>query len=515
MNPPAQKGETNVQSLTQRTFSALFWTFSGTGFLAVVEAGVLIAMARILTPWDFGVVSAATVLIKFCEIVNQAGISQAIVQRPHLDTRHLQTGFTLCCLTGLAVTGIVAGLAQVIADFFRTEELAAILPVMALGFLIQGPSLVAEGLLQREIRFRSLATIDVLGYGIGYGLVGLTLALMNYGVWALVMGHVSQTTVRTILLLIARPHPMRPRLERRSLNELLYFGSGLTIARICNTMAGQGGPLVVGRCLGAEALGIYGRAYQLMAMPANLFGLALDKVIFPVMAKLQHDRERLTTAYRRGVAVIALVILPASAVMYVLAPEIITVLFGSKWLEVVVPFKILTLAILFRTSYKMSDSLARATGAVYRRAWRQGVYAAAILAGAWAGQFWGLEGVSLGILSAIVVNFVLMAHLSMQLTSITWKDFLASHLPALLSTVMVWAVTTASAMVLRQMAMPPIVVLLVSTSLVVLIILFTIYLMPQFILGNEGTEMLRSLYTHLPEQVKLRAMKITPSYIHS
>jgi O-antigen/teichoic acid export membrane protein len=515
MIPPANKVETKAQTLTQRTFSAFFWTLSGTGFLAVVEAVVLIVLARILTPRDFGVVSAATVFIKLCELVNQAGISQAIVQRPNLETRHLETGFTLCCLTGLVVTGVVAGLSQVIAGFFRTEELAAILPIMALGFLIQGPSLVAEGLLQREIRFRSLAAIDALSSGIGYGLLGVILALKDYGVWSLVMGYVGRTTVRTILLLIARPHSMRPRLDRRSLNELLYFGSGFTIARICNTIAGQGGPLVVGRCLGAEALGIYSRAYQLMAMPANLFGLALDKVSFPVMAIVQHDRERLTTAYRTGVAVVALVILPVSAMMYVLAPEIITVLFGSKWLEVVIPFKILSLAILFRTSCKMSDSLTRATGAVYRRAWRQGVYAAAILAGAWAGQFWGLEGVSVGILSAITVNFLLMAHLSMQITSITCKDFLASHLPALLSAAMAWTATTGSAMILRGMAMPPIVVLLVSISLVVLIMLVTIYFIPQFILGNDAKVMLRSLYRHLPDKIKLRTMKITPSYIHS
>jgi PST family polysaccharide transporter len=91
---------------------------------------------------------------------------------------------------------------------------------------------------------------------------------------------------------------------------------------------------------------------------------------------------------------------------------------------------VLAIGTLFRTSYKISDSLSRATGAVYRRAWRQGVYAFCVIAGAYLGGKWGLVGVSIGVLCAIAVNFTLMAQLSLRLAHLRWRNFLAAHLSA-------------------------------------------------------------------------------------
>jgi hypothetical protein len=160
-----------------------------------------------------------------------------------------------------------------------------------------------------------------------------------------------------------------------------------------NCVALRADQLVVGRWLGAEALGIYGRAYCFVGMPANLFGTVVDRVIFPAMAVVQ-DRQKLAEAYSRAVGLVALTTIPLSAVLFALAPEIVRILLGPHWDSVVTPFRILVTVLIFRTSYKMSDSLARATGAVYRRAWRQWLYAGAVFLGAWLGQFWGTAGVA-------------------------------------------------------------------------------------------------------------------------
>src|SRR4029077_13170572 len=122
--------------------------------------------------------------------------------------------------------------------------------------------------------------------------------------------HLTQASVRTILLLCLRPHPVWPFLDRRGSVELLYFRGGYTAGRFSNYLAGQAENVVIGRCLGPVALGVYGRAYQLMAAPAILFGNVLDRVLFPTMVHVQHQPERLAEAYRRGIALIALVITP-------------------------------------------------------------------------------------------------------------------------------------------------------------------------------------------------------------
>jgi PST family polysaccharide transporter len=424
------------------------------------------------------------------------------VQRSDLEDRHLRVGFTLSVLFGVAAAAVVIIVAPLVADFFRMDGLAPIIRVMSLLFLLQGPAIVAESLLQRELHFRWLAIIDVVTFAIGYGVVGILLAFLGLGVWALVLAQLVQVLLKTASLLVVRPHPKSPSLERGAVEDLLYFGGGFTAARIGNYLAVQGDNLVVGRMLGAEALGIYGRAYQLMAAPAMAFGQILDKVLFPAMAKVQHDAARLAAAYRTGVALIALVILPITGVVFLLAPEVVRVVLGERWMAVVEPLQIFTLGMLFRTSYKMSDTLARATGAIYRRAWRQIIYAVLVIGGAWIGAGGGVRGVALGVLGALGVNFLLMAHLSLKLASLSWRSFGMAHAPSLalaaVLTAGVWALRT----VLKGHGVPPLALLITAGVLVLGGIVLLLKYLPRFFLGQEGLWMLRKLVEYLPARAR-------------
>lgn len=486
------------QSTTHRVLAGLFWTFSGTGLQAILQLLVLAVLARLLTPTDFGLVSAANVVTGFMMLFSQLGIGPAIVQRPQIEPRHLRTGFTVSVVFGVFLAGLIWLAAPLIAGFFQTEGLVPVLEVMSTLFLLQSVAVVAESLLQRELRFRWLAALRVLSYVLGYGVVGIGLALAGWGVWALVAASLAQALVYTATLLLVRPYPKRPQFERRAFQELIYFGGGFTAARVSNYLANQGDNLVVGRTLGPTDLGFYSRAYQMIAMPAVLFGQVLDQVLFPAMAGVQDRPEQLVTAYRRGVALIGLLALPASAAMLVLAPEIVQVLLGPGWTEVIVPFQILVAGLLFRTSYKMSDSLTRATGAVYHRAWRQAIYAALVIGGAWVGQYWGITGVAVGVLGAITVNFILMAQLSLRLLGMTWWAFVVAHAPAAWLAAIVGAEVWAVTALLRMWNPWAIVVLVVSALVVLLTVLPLVWLRPRLFLGRDGLWMLRILAGYIP-----------------
>src|SRR5256884_9366467 len=168
-----------------------------------------------------------------------------------------------------------------------------------------------------------------------------------------------------------------------------------------------------------------------MAGPPHLLGDAVDRVLFPAMASIQTDTRRLAEAYQRGVGLMALIMLPASATLFIVAPELIDVTLGPQWTVVVTPFQILALGMFLRTSYRISDVTARATAAVYHRAWRQLVYALCVLTGAWFGRAWGIDGVAAGVVGALAVNFFLMADLGLRLTRQTWRSFWDAHTPAL------------------------------------------------------------------------------------
>jgi PST family polysaccharide transporter len=223
-----------------------------------------------------------------------------------------------------------------------------------------------------------------------------------------------------------------------------------------------------------------------MSVPASLVGNALDDVLFPTMARFQEDVERLGRAFRRGVAVIALVTLPASIVIFLLAPEVIQVALGPNWAGAVAPFRVLVLGTLFRTSCKLSDSLARSAGMVYRRAGRQIVYAGLVIGGAFVGQHWGITGVAVGVLVALAANFLLMAQLSLEVCQLSWRTFWAAHTPSFLLAGVCGVVAWSVAATLRGWSLGPFLVLLVSTGTAVTCGLGMVWRFPRQSLGRDG-----------------------------
>jgi len=334
------------------------------------------------------------------------------------------------------------------------EHLTPVVRGLAFVFPITGLATVPESLLQRDLRFRLLANRDVVAYSVGYGVIGVGLALLGWGVWALVLAQVSQVLVRTIILLRLSPTLVPARPTWRSFVELMDYGVGQSLSRVGVILANQVDNLVVGRWLGAVRLGEYSRAYQLMSVPTGLLGDVLDKVLFPTMARVQDDPRRLGAAVLPGTGLLALVTLPVGVVAAIVAPGLVAVAFGSRWAGLVAPFQVLALGMMFRVCYRMSDSLSRATGRVYRRAWRQALFALLVFSGALVGQTRGVVGVATGVLIAFFLNYLSMSQLSLAITQVSWGRFLQVQLPAVRLSLVTGAVTMAIMLGMRQMHLP-------------------------------------------------------------
>lgn len=468
------------------------------GALAMAELVALLVLARLLSPNEFGLYAAALIVIKFSSIFEGLGVAPAIVQRHELEERHLRVGFTLSLLLSLTVAALVWAMAPAIADLLRLADLAPVVRTSCVVFLCHGVAMVAQASAERALRFRWLAAVDASALAIGYVIAGPVLALLGFGIWALVGALVIQHFVRMVVLLFGQPHPKRLMLERRAIGELLYFGGGFTLARICNYLASQIDRLVAGRWLGAEALGLYSLASQLMTAPAMMVGQILDRVLFPTMALVQQEPARLARAYRSAVAACALFALPTSAIVVIVAPELVFVLLGSGWDGVVVPLQVLACGMLFRTSYKLSDSLARATGAVYARAWRQAIFAIAVTVGAITGQRWGVAGMSLGVVAAVALNFFLMAQLSLRVTGLSWSEFTVAHLPALALAGTIGSGVWATADLLRQAQVTPLALLLDVAFVAGAAGLVLCWLLPALFLGQDGRSVLRMVARVVP-----------------
>jgi len=487
------------KNLSEKAIVGFGWTSLLMGAQAIVQIAALILLARLLSPEDFGLFAAAMVVGGFCAIFSEIGIGPAIVQRKNLEDRHVRSGFTLAVLLSIGAALLVWSLAPAIARFFGMSELSNILRLMVIGFPLQGISSIANSMALRAFKFRWLAKIEALAFAIGYVIVAPIITLFDLGVMALVGAFLSQQVIRAGLLIKGQPHKKAPMLDLGAIGDLLYFGTGFSIAKVFNYFASQADNIVVGRWLGASALGVYGHAYQLMQAPAMLIGQALDKVLFPTMASVQDDKARLIRAYSSGVWACALIVLPLSAVVAILATEIVLILLGERWIEVAVPLRILACAMLFRTSYKISDTIVRATGAVYARALRQVIFAGAVLIAAIIGQRFGLAGVAFGVFAALALNFLMMAHLSLRLTGMTWAAFGQAHIPGALFGTGIAMTSFLGAQTLYQFEIGPLATVAIVSLIATISAVGMLFLWPRVLIGDKNQRLLEALGNVAPK----------------
>ena len=171
-------------------------------------------------------------------------------------------------------------------------------------FLLQGPGLIAEALLQRDLDFKSIAIAESVSYFFGFAAVGVVLAMNGAGVWSIVIAQLAQAALLSMIMLIRRPHPKALLPHKQESVDLVVYAGGMTTARAFNFVALYGDNTVVGNRMSSAALGAYKNAYQLAAVPAQLLGQVMDRVIFPVISRFQRDlrsrRQRLPAGHRAG-----------------------------------------------------------------------------------------------------------------------------------------------------------------------------------------------------------------------
>jgi len=399
---PSKVSSENNSTLSERTLKNFLWMSGGGGVEAILKIVVLIVLARLLLPEQFGFVSAALTVVALAEVTSRIGVAPALVQVKELTQEHISTGLAATLISGLVVGWIVFAAAEPIARLYQIPELKPFVQWFSVLFVIKGAGLVGEALLQRQMRFRELAIIKFTSYLFGYACVAITLSYLGFGAWSLVIGQITQAFIQTLFFVALTRESLSFGFQFKVLKSLIRFGFGVTLTQIGGYMSQNADYFVVGRWLGAEALGYYSRAYLLLQQPAQLVGNAADDVMFPALATIQDDRPRLERALNQALSLVAMVQVPLSALLIIFAPEIVLLLMGPQWGPAVLPFQILVSVLFFRTAYKLVGAILRATGKVYIAAMWQWSYAVAVIIGAFIGQNVGLWGVAVGVSCAVV-----------------------------------------------------------------------------------------------------------------
>ncbi|CAA9259874.1 MAG: hypothetical protein AVDCRST_MAG52-2571 [uncultured Blastococcus sp.] len=405
--------------MTGSAVRGLSWSLVGALGQSILQFVSIVVLSRVLSIEEFGTAAAATVVAGLAVMLGQQGIGSAIVQARELRRADVATAFCMSAAIGVVLAALLLLASPLLAQAVGLPAGSPYLPMLSIVLVLGGLSGVAMGLLQRQLRFRDLGLMELTSYGVGYLGTSVTLAFAGAGAMSLIWGQIAQALMTLVGAYALVRHPVRPGSlaeARRSGRRILGFSSAYSLAQVGNWVGLNGDNLVVTSVLGPTSLALYSRAYQLLVQPANLIGTVADKVLFPSLSRIQDDRERLGRAYVLAGSLVAVLTMPASVLLFVLAPEIVTILLGDAWSAVALPLQIFAVVLMPRTAYKISGSLTRATGAVLGGAWRQWLYAAEVTVGCLVGSHWGLPGVAAGASVAIVLHFFTMLAFSARIS---------------------------------------------------------------------------------------------------
>lgn len=420
----------------------------------MVRVVVLLALGRLLAPEETGLVAKAMTVLVFINVIRDLGLGSALVQHKQPSDAHLHTAFTVGFAISCTLAAVLAIAAEPIAAAYRSPAIAPMLRWLAAMVVVRGLATAALQLSKRALDFRTIALSDTFGYTVG-ALASIGFAAAGFGPWSLIYGYLIETALATAWVMRKYGGALRLRIDGPAFRELFRYGAGETVQTLANVIATQGDYVVVGRQLGDAPLGFYQRAYELVRFPATTFSSVVGSVLFPAFARLQDDREELARAFRRVLFATALILLPASCVLIVLADEVIRTVLGPQWSGAVLPFRIMCLGMLFRTNYKVGGLVARARGDVYGVALTQALYALTIVGGAAISVRWGIAGVAATTTAAIWILFGALTWLALRHTALPWRQIFAAHAAPAFIAALTTAATLATALALRSLVGSP------------------------------------------------------------
>lgn len=406
--------------LSQDVRRSAAWATGGKAGAQVVQFLGTVITARLLTPGDYGKSAIVLPLTAFAAIFSSLGLASAVIHDRRVTERLLSTVFWVNAVTGVLLTGLIAALSVPIARLFGVPVLAPLLLVSSLNFALN-LNVVHTALLERTLRFRQIAILELVCSVVSIGTVAVT-ALRGAGPFALVLGPLSYTVVRTLLnWWVVRWFP-RAWPDRDSVRRLWRFSRGITGFNIMIFWSRNADNVLLGKFASQYDLGNYSRAYNLMKLPVGQMQVVMGRVLFPALTRLRDDPPRLARAWLRALSVAGLATAPLAIGIAVAAPAMVEVLFGRRWLGMVTVLELLSVAALPQTLTATVGGLLRATGAT-DELFRLGALVSSLSLVAIAlGLPWGTTGVATSLTVKFYLEVVLFARPCLAQTGLTWRD---------------------------------------------------------------------------------------------
>lgn len=325
-----------MQHLRESIIKNLIWKFLERGGVQGVQFIIQIVLARILTPSDYGVIGLITVFIAVANVFVQSGLGSALIQKKGATEDDYSSVFYLNIIIALIMIAILFIIAPVISGFYQMEILIPVLRVQSLMLLFNAFNVVQNAVLQKNMKFKKIFYASLGAITIS-GILGIIIAYLGAGVWALVFQQLINALITSVILWIIVKWRPKCVLKLGNIRQLFKFGSRLLCSGLIDTLYNNIYPLIIGKVYSQAELGYYNRGYQIPnVLVSNLNG-SIQGVLFPVFAEYQDNRPRLKQLVRRSIVTSSFLVFPMMAGLAACSEPLTIILLTEKWLPSV-PF---------------------------------------------------------------------------------------------------------------------------------------------------------------------------------
>jgi PST family polysaccharide transporter len=368
----------------------------------VGRLGFSVVLMRLLGPESYGIVGQATVYMMITGIFANLGLAAALIQRPRLSRADIGTALWMNLGLGsvLAVATVLA--APWLAGFFRTEELATVLRVLSLSIVLRAVAVVPTAVLTRKLQLRSVGVAEISATVVS-GVCGIVAAANGAGYWSLVIQMLVLDSLSLLLLLRKAGWPSLA-WSTNAARGLWSFSSRLVGADLINYISDNSDKLLVARYLGPTPLALYSLAHRALVFPLVTMGKSADRVIFPVISRLQHDPPRVARVFLEASQGVSLAVVPLMVTAILAAPLGVPLVFGEAWAPAVVPFQLLAAHAIFFLLVLLTNPVVWAAGKTNWEFWWSIFTTIVAFASFAIGLKWGITGVAAAFL---VLGFLL------------------------------------------------------------------------------------------------------------
>lgn len=318
------------ESLKNKTVKGVVWSSVERFSVQGVQFLVMLVIARLLDPKDFGLVGMLAIFLAVAQSLIDSGFSQALIRKQNRTEVDNSTVFYFNIVVSAVLYLVLYAIAPWVSDFYNEPQLCSLMRVLCLIVIVNSFAVVQRAIYTASINFKTQAKASFIA-ALASGLVGVWMAYNGYGVWTLVWQQLLNAGINTLLLWIYSNWYPRWVYSWKSFRELFAFGSKLLASGLLDTLYTNIYLLVIGKIFNAASLGYYTQADRFTKLPSSNITGILQRVTYPVLCSIQDDDERLREDYRKLLRLSAFIIFPMMCLLAGVAYPLVDLLIGEKW----------------------------------------------------------------------------------------------------------------------------------------------------------------------------------------